>query len=198
MTTIPYYTPMPEFHDNDILSATRLNQMLTNMDAVYGLDQRMSIGTTYGWNSTVDGENNTYWRGWVAFHGNQLAWGRNNIGPFDLARKIAENPGAVLSPWNFDALHFLCLAAGLCGAAAFVRRKEWDFALWLAVPLLFAVSTGALLSLPRFSGALFPLSVFFSRWAHTAARERMLLALMFGLFALMSAMYGAHVTAGMT
>jgi hypothetical protein len=72
MTTIPYYTPLPEFHDDDILSATRLNQMLTNMDAVYGLDQKMSIGTTYGWNSTVDGENNTWWRGWVAFHGNQL------------------------------------------------------------------------------------------------------------------------------
>ena len=46
MTTIPYYTPLPEFHDNDILSATRLNQMLTNLEAVYGFDQKMSIGTT--------------------------------------------------------------------------------------------------------------------------------------------------------
>ena len=72
MTTIPYYTPLPEFQTDDILSATRLNQMLTNMDAVYGLDQRMSTPTTYGWNSTVDGENNTWWRGWVAFHGDQL------------------------------------------------------------------------------------------------------------------------------
>ena len=37
MTTIPYYTPLPEFHNDDILSATRLNQMLTNMDAVYAV-----------------------------------------------------------------------------------------------------------------------------------------------------------------
>ena len=72
MTTIPFYTELPEFQTGDLLSATRLNQTLTNLDAVYGLDQRMSIGQTYGWNSSRSGLNGSFWLGWVAYHGNQL------------------------------------------------------------------------------------------------------------------------------
>ena len=53
MTTIPYYTPLPEFQTGALLSATRVNQMLSNMDAVYGLDQRMVIGEPYGCSSDV-------------------------------------------------------------------------------------------------------------------------------------------------
>lgn len=68
MSTIPYYTTLPEFQHLALLSATRLNQMLDNLDAVYGLDQRMSIGQAYG--CTAD--NNRSWRGWVAFNGNRL------------------------------------------------------------------------------------------------------------------------------
>jgi hypothetical protein len=70
MTTIPFYTPLPEFQDDDVLSATRLNQMLTNIDAVYGLDQRMSVPFTYGWTNAIAGTQE--WKGWVAYHGNQL------------------------------------------------------------------------------------------------------------------------------
>lgn len=69
MTTIPFYTELPQFRTGDLLSATRLNQMLSNLDAVYGLDQRMSIGTTYG-HSYVGAE--VGWLGWVAYNGNQL------------------------------------------------------------------------------------------------------------------------------
>lgn len=72
MTTIPFYTELPEFVTGDLLSATRLNQMLSNLDAVYGLDQRMSIGQTYGWNSSRSGTNGSFWLGWVAYHGDQL------------------------------------------------------------------------------------------------------------------------------
>lgn len=70
MTTIPFYTPMVDFIDDDIGSATRFNQMLGNIDAVYGLTRRMSIGQTYGHTDAGAGMNE--WRGWVAHHGNQL------------------------------------------------------------------------------------------------------------------------------
>lgn len=68
MTTIPYYVQLPEFQDQALLSATRLNQMLSNMDAVYGLDQRMVIGEPYGCSSDVG----RWWKGWVAFSGDTL------------------------------------------------------------------------------------------------------------------------------
>lgn len=70
MTTIPLYTPMVDFVDGDILRATRLNQALGNIDAVYGLTRRMSIGQTHGRTDTSAGRNR--WDGWVAYHGNQL------------------------------------------------------------------------------------------------------------------------------
>ena len=48
MTTIPFYTPLPEFQDGDILSATRLNQVLTNIrrHTVPALKHRVSHHTT--------------------------------------------------------------------------------------------------------------------------------------------------------
>ncbi|MFZ1683176.1 MAG: hypothetical protein WAU88_03505, partial [Candidatus Zixiibacteriota bacterium] len=68
MSTIPYYVPLPEFQDRALLSATRVNQMLSNLDAVYGCDQRIVIGQLFGCTSDV----NRSWKGWVAFHGNEL------------------------------------------------------------------------------------------------------------------------------
>lgn len=71
MTAIPYYTPVPAFYNDDVLSSTKLNQILTNLDAIYGLDQRMSIGSTYGL-TTSQATGNNDWVGWVAFHGDRL------------------------------------------------------------------------------------------------------------------------------
>lgn len=42
--------------------------MLSNLDAVYGLDQRMTIGEIYGCTSNINGD----WRGWVAYKGDEL------------------------------------------------------------------------------------------------------------------------------
>lgn len=72
MTTIPHYTELPDFANDDLMSATKLNQMLTNIDAVYGLQRRAVIGTTYGRTSAETGAGLREWRGWVAYHGNQL------------------------------------------------------------------------------------------------------------------------------
>ena len=68
MSTIPYYTTLPPFQDQALLSATRVNQMLSNLDAVYGLDQRMVTGQLFGCTSDI----NRSWKGWVAYNGDQL------------------------------------------------------------------------------------------------------------------------------
>ena len=72
MTTKPLYTPIPDFITGDLLSATRLNQMLTNIDATYGLERRGVFGMTYGRTRAETGGGLREWRGWVAYHGNQL------------------------------------------------------------------------------------------------------------------------------
>ena len=59
------YFTVPAFQTGDVLSATKLNQVLSNVDSAYGSDQRMEIAPVTGlWNPV-----GLVWSGWVAFNG---------------------------------------------------------------------------------------------------------------------------------
>lgn len=59
------YVPVPAFQTGDILSATKLNQMTTNLDYVYGMDRRPEVGMlTRWWNQDA-----RIWYGWTAYGG---------------------------------------------------------------------------------------------------------------------------------
>lgn len=65
-----FYQDIPKWVDGQLVSATRLNQMLANMDAAYGSDQRQESMHPLGWNINASGLGT--WYGWCVFNGGRL------------------------------------------------------------------------------------------------------------------------------
>ena len=69
MTQSNFVTPAA-FQDGDILSATRLNALLDDIDILYGYHFSVNLGGDRQ-RTTAEGQDNT-WSGWVVLNGNQL------------------------------------------------------------------------------------------------------------------------------
>ncbi len=131
----------------------------------------------------------------LAFSDNQNAWGRSTSGSF-----ILPNPETLLTwsaAWNFSMLNFTALCLSLFATAHCVRRKRISWALFLAVPVLIAVSTGTLQSLTRFVMVLFPVHFAVAEVIHDTKYELALIALYAALLGILSLGYGTHVTMAM-
>ena len=124
---------------------------------------------------------------------NQLAWGRGERGLLDLIHSFS-----LLEPWNFGLLNAGFLLTGLLASLYLAKQRHFDLALALAVPLLFCLSTGTLISLGRMCGGLFPLYLALALWAKTPLRERSLLVLFSGLLTVLTIAYALRFSAAMT
>ncbi len=133
----------------------------------------------------------------LAFKDNQMAWGRNHNSFLDLARSLFSNPGSVMSPWNFVWMNLTATLVSLGIAALWLKRGRLDWALWLSVPLLFALSTGVLDSTTRFAMSLFPLHIFIAEQTENPQAERVVMVVYLMLFASLLILYGRHVSAAM-
>ena len=93
MSDSPFYVPVTEFQTGDVLSSTKLNQMLSNMDYVYGLDQTLVLSSMKAplSNDAVARFERTQWDGYVAHTGNTLVY---EFASPRAGRHIVYHPGA--------------------------------------------------------------------------------------------------------
>ena len=134
----------------------------------------------------------------LAFAHNQRAWGRGKQSFGSLCYELVSQPLNMMEPWSFTALHLLSLVAGAFTIYLFVRLRRIELALFVFVPLATALSTGELLSVTRFTMALFPVPLALAVFASTPEKERTVLALFASTLGIMTALYAYHVTAAMT
>lgn len=134
----------------------------------------------------------------LAFADNQHAWGRGKRGFGALCQDLFALPINVMEPWSFTGLHLIALLAAGGTVALFCKMRRPAIALCVVLPLAAALSTGELLSLTRFTMALFPIPIAIAAFASTPARERIVFAVLAALLGIMTALYAHHVTAAMT
>lgn len=132
----------------------------------------------------------------LAFIHNQVFWDRNGS-VFTLIEKFKLNPGTLLTGWNFIALNVLALIVGVLAALHFVRRKEWDFAALVLLPIAATVNTGSVHSLARIIMPLFPLVIYFSRHSSKPWIEKTILLLFAATLGIMTLLYALHATSAM-
>lgn len=133
-----------------------------------------------------------------AFIENQSAWGR--AGPHgSLLKAMQQLQPNLIKDWSFTAVQLLCVLAGSVTIVHYLFKKNPGPALMVLIPLAAALSTGTLLSLTRIMMPIPPLTV---GLAQIVGKRRLIenavLVVEAALLALLTAMYGLHVTAGMT
>lgn len=134
----------------------------------------------------------------LAFVHNQSAWGRSKRSIGELIGSLLVLPFPAMEPWSFTLLHLVVLAAAAWASVHHLKQNRPELALVLAVPLVAALSTGELLSLTRFTMALFPFHLAIAERIRSSSAERMVLAVYAALLGIMTSLYGQHVTSAMT
>jgi len=132
----------------------------------------------------------------IAFINNQVFWDRNGS-ILTLIEKFRLNPGTILTGWNFILLNFITLIVALLAIFHFIRKKEWDFAVFIFLPLAVVINTGSILSLTRLAMPLFPLFIYFARISVKPSIEKILLVIFAMLLAIMTLLFALHVTPAM-
>ena len=128
----------------------------------------------------------------LACIGIQEAWGRT---PLNIT-EVGSIPLA--EPWNFGLLNASLGLLGLVASIYLARRQLYALSLALALPILFAMSTGTLMSLSRICSGLFPIYIALALWANTPVRERCLLAICAGLLCTLTVGYALMLSGAMT
>lgn len=132
-----------------------------------------------------------------AFSKNQQAWGRNKDTILDLISNIAHNPGHLMQSWDFLLLNLLSAILGIIICFFLLRKKQYNLSLFLFLPLAVSLYTGRLLSLTRFVMALFPLYIGMALLIKNPRHQNITLIVFSFLLGIMSAMFGALITAAM-
>jgi hypothetical protein len=132
----------------------------------------------------------------LAFVHNQVFWDRSGS-ILSLVKKLAEQPNIILTGWNFILLNLTAFLTALIAVGYFIKKKEWDHAAMVFLPIAAAVNTGSVLSMTRFIMPLFPFAIFLAQIATTPSRQRAILVIFAALLGTMTLLFALQVTPAM-
>jgi len=132
----------------------------------------------------------------LAFIHNQKFWDRSGS-VMTLLEKFRMNPGILLTGWNFTSLNVVTLLVATIAIFHFLKRKEWDYAAIIFLPVAAAINTGSVMSMARICMPLFPLLIFLSRTTQKSWSDRAVFLLFAVLLGIMTLLFALHVTSAM-
>jgi len=133
----------------------------------------------------------------LAFLDIQSRWGRRKMGLFELLGSIPDRATVMIEDWNFVILNLLAIALSVTATIYFLKRKEFDFATIIALPILSALNTGTTLSCHRFVVTLFPIFIFLAVITKSRNSERLVLGISVFLLTVLLILLALHTTAAM-
>ena len=114
----------------------------------------------------------------LAFADIQSVWGRTLTLPFKAFGVVLIKPYFLASDWNLRPLNFIAFCAAAAVSVWLLRRQQWGLALFTALSVLAPAMTGSLTSMARYTFALFPVAIVYGLWSAKGSRERIALAAM--------------------
>lgn len=134
----------------------------------------------------------------LAFADVQSAWGREPGLPVRAIGVLLLRPWEIAVDWNVRWLNLAALALGMLALRHFTVRREFGFAVLLALGMLAPLMTDTLTSMARYVLGLFPVALALGDWCARAAVERAWFALSVSGLVLMSAAFGLGYSFALT
>ncbi|MDQ5845165.1 MAG: hypothetical protein M3539_07705 [Acidobacteriota bacterium] len=129
-----------------------------------------------------------------AFREVQAAWGRQSGFFLTPLLEYLKKPADVAFPWNPMLLNFAAALMAFGCAYYLMKRREWALGLYTLLSVIVPLSSLSLQSLARYMSVVFPIFIVLALWGKSPRVDQTIRVVFIVLFALMTALWAAHVS----
>jgi hypothetical protein len=130
----------------------------------------------------------------LAFKGAMAAWGRKAGFFFTPLLDYLGHPAEIAAHWDFRLVNFSAVVIALACGIALLKRRQFALGSYTLLAVLVALSSALLQSQARYAMVVFPVYMALALAGRHAKFDQLVRTVFLVLFALMSALFAAHVT----